>query len=194
MGKLHFRFGAMGSSKTAQALIMKFNYEEKNLKVFFGKPATDTRDGADVVRSRIGLSAKVEVIPKDLDLYKRVSFEIDDIDIVIIDEAQFLTPRQIEDCRRLVDTFDIPVFLYGLRTDFQSHLFEGSKRIMELADEITQLKTVCSCGREAIINARLVNGKPVNEGETIQLGGNESYVAMCHNCWERALKWPTKDL
>lgn len=178
----------MGSSKTAQALITKYNYEEKGFKVLFLKPSTDTRDGTDIIRSRIGIESKVEILNPDTDLYWRYVSDQANIDVIIIDESQFMMPSQVEECRRIVDDFDISVMLYGLKTDFRSRLFEGSKRILELADDITEIKTVCSCGRKAIINARIIDGKPVIEGKTIDIGGNEKYTSMCHACWTKALQ------
>ena len=187
VGRLHFFYGIVGSSKTAQALITRYNYMEKGLGVLFMKPATDTRDGVDIIRSRIGLQAKVEVLGSNDSLYDRFKSEKDKINVIIIDEAQFMTPSQVEEARQIVDEFDVPILLYGLKTDFQSHLFEGSKRIIELADELVELKNICKCGRHAIINARLVNGKPTIVGETVDLGGDEKYAAMCHACWKKAL-------
>ena len=186
MGRMYFRHGAMGSSKSAQLLITKYNYEERGIKVLLLKPAIDTRDGATVIRSRIGLTGEAIAVGPQEDLY--AMFCADPVGVVIVDESQFLAPPQVDQLRRIVDDYDIPVFCYGLRTDFQSHLFEGSKRIIEITDEIEEIKTVCSCGRKALINARLVNGKPTLDGEQIMLGGNESYVAMCHKCWSRALR------
>ncbi len=187
MAKLYFKYGAMGSSKTAQALITKFNYEERNMTVWLIKPSADTRDGADVIRSRIGLSEKADVIAPDAN----IAAEFDrhgHTDVIIADEANFFTPKQIDELRDIVDDFDIPVLCFGLRTDFQTHTFPGSQRLLELADSITEIKTICSCGSKAVVNARIFNGHVVTEGEQVVLGGNESYVAMCHRCWKRAIK------
>ena len=187
MAKLYFKYGAMGSSKTANALITKFNYEERGMKVWLIKPSIDTRDGADAVKSRIGLYAKAEVITPDKDLF--VLFEQNEADVVIADECQFFTPLQIDQLRRIVDEKDIPVLCYGLRTDFLTRLFEGSRRLFEVADSVTEIKTICSCGKKAIVNARLSEqGEVVTEGGQILLGGNDSYVAMCHACWKKAIK------
>ena len=183
MAKLYFKYGAMGSSKTAQALITKFNYEEQGMRCWLIKPATDTRDGADVIASRIGLSARGEVIgPEDSigEKYQAAGW----CDVIIADEAQFFTPAQIDELRRIVDTADVPVMCFGLRTDFLTKLFPGAMRLMEVADSITEIKTICTCGRKAIVNARLdAEGNIVTEGEQVMLGGNDSYTAMCHRCW-----------
>ena len=193
MGRMYFRYGAMGASKTAQALITQYNYQERGLNVLLIKPAMDTRDGVTTLRSRIGLASEAIVVAPEDDvftLFVRGSTREDGTmrpyDVVIADESQFLTPTQVEQLRNIVDTYDVPVFCYGLRTDFQTHLFPGSKRILELTDEMEEIKTVCDCGRKAVVNARLVNGKPVFEGDQVMLGGNESYIAMCHKCWNKA--------
>ena len=188
MAKLYFKYGAMGSSKSAQALIAKFNYEEQGMRCWLIKPATDTRDGIDAVRSRIGLSATGEVVyPEDNigDLYQAAGW----CDVIIADEAQFFTPAQIDQLRDIVDTADIPVMCFGLRTDFLTHLFPGARRLMEVADSITEIKTICTCGRKAVVNARLdENGNVVTEGQQVLLGGNDTYTAMCHRCWKKKIR------
>lgn len=187
MAKLYFKYGAMGSSKTANALITKFNYEERGMKVWLIKPSIDVRDGADVVRSRIGLSSKADIITPDKDLYAEYQNHLD-CHVIITDECQFFTPAQIDQLRRIVDKLNIPVLCYGLRTDFLTHLFPGSSRLFEVADSITEIKTICECGKKAIVNARIdESGKIVTEGGQILLGGNDSYVAMCHSCWQNAI-------
>ena len=187
MAKLYFKYGAMGSSKTAQALITKFNYEERGMSVWLIKPATDVRDGAAVIRSRIGLSAEAEVIAPEDDI--RAVFDAKDRrDVIIADECQFLTPAQIDQLRGIVDEEDIPVLCFGLRTDFQTQLFPGSARLFELADSITEIKTICECGSKATVNARIgPDGKVVTEGEQVLLGGNDTYLAMCHSCWKKRI-------
>ena len=188
MAKLYFKYGAMGSSKTANALITKFNYEERGMKVWLIKPAMDTRDGAATVRSRIGLAAEAEAIAPDVDLFTTFS-RLEGCHVIIADECQFFTATQIDQLRKIVDKFDIPVLCFGLRTDFLTHLFEGSRRLFEVADSITEIKTICTCGKKAIVNARVDgNGKIVTEGGQILLGGNDSYVAMCHSCWKNAIE------
>ncbi len=188
MAKLYYKYGAMGSSKTASALITKFNYEERGMKVWLIKPSIDVRDGADIVRSRIGLQAQAEIITPDKNLFEEYQKHAD-CDVIIADECQFLTPSQIDGLRRIVDELQIPVLCYGLRTDFLTHLFEGSRRLFEVADSVTEIKTICECGKKAIVNARIdEKGKIVTEGGQILLGGNDSYVAMCHSCWKKAIK------
>lgn len=188
MVKLYFRYGAMGSSKSAQALITKFNYEERGMKVWLIKPATDSRDGVTTIRSRVGLAQEAQPIaPQDdiLSIYQSK----DDVDVIISDESQFFTEAQIDQLRAIVDTYQIPVMCFGLRTDFLSRLFPGSKRLFEVADSITEIKTICSCGEKAIINARIDGERRViTEGQQILLGGNDSYIALCHACWKRSIK------
>ena len=187
MAKLYFKYGAMGSSKSAQALITKFNYEELGMKVWLIKPSTDTRDGADVIKSRIGLEAKATVITPEQDILEEYR-NAGKHDVIISDEAQFFTPAQIDRLRELVDTDDLPVLCFGLRTDFLTHFFPGSQRLMELADSITEIKTVCACGRKATVNARIdADGNVVTEGSQVLLGGNDSYIAMCHKCWKQKI-------
>ena len=183
MAKLYFKYGAMGSSKSAQALITKFNYEELGMRVWLIKPAADTRDGKSVIQSRIGLRQEADAIPPEADLaelYRQRGRH----DVIIADECQFFTPEQIDQLRDLVDEEHLPALCFGLRTDFLTHFFPGARRLMELADSITEIKTVCACGRKATVNARIDgNGRVITEGGQILLGGNDSYVAMCHKCW-----------
>lgn len=188
MAKLYFKYGAMGSSKTANALITKFNYEERGMKVWLIKPSTDNRDGESTVRSRIGLSAEAQAIPTGMNIeneYKNHG----DCDVIIADECQFFTEKQIDQLRNLVNDRALPVLCFGLRTDFMTKLFPGSRRLFEVADSITEIKTICRCGSKAIVNARIdSNGNVLTEGEQVFLGGNDSYVAMCHRCWQKAIK------
>ena len=188
MAKLYFKYGAMGSSKTANALITKFNYEERGMKVWLIKPSTDNRDGESTVRSRIGLSAEAQAIPTGMNIeneYKNHG----DCDVIIADECQFFTEKQIDQLRNLVNDKNLPVLCFGLRTDFMTKLFPGSRRLFEVADSITEIKTICRCGSKAIVNARIdSNGNVLTEGEQVFLGGNDSYVAMCHRCWQKAIK------
>ena len=187
MAKLYFKYGAMGSSKTANALITKFNYEERGMKTWLMKPAADTRDGEDIVRSRVGLSAKAFIVTPDMNLLKELEIR-GSVDVIIADECQFFTEKQIDELREIVDFKNIPVLCFGLRTDFRTKMFPGSTRLFEVADSITEIKTICSCGSKAIVNARIIDGKIVTEGEQIFLGGNESYVSMCHKCWKKKIK------
>ena len=190
MAKLYFKYGAMGSSKTAQALITKYNYEENGLKVWLLKPSADTRDGVDILRSRIGLEAKVEVAPPTTDIYARYQqTRHGECHIIIVDECQFLRPEQIDQLRNIANDFDIPVICFGLRTDFQTKLFPGSLRLMEVADTIQEIKTICDCGCKATVNARIDSqGYIVTQGAQVVLGGNDSYIAMCHRCYIHGIR------
>ena len=188
MAKLYFKYGAMGSSKSAQALITQFNYEELGMTVWLIKPSVDDRDGANIVKSRVGLSREAEVITPEDSIRARYE-ATGGRDVIIADEAQFLTPEQIDELRDIVDELNVPVLCFGLRTDFLTHMFPGSRRLMELADSITEVKTVCACGAKATVNARIgPDGKIITAGEQVFLGGNDSYVAMCHKCWRRKIK------
>ena len=184
MAKLYFKFGAMGCSKTAQALITKFNYEEKNMKVLLIKPSIDTRDGADMVVSRIGLKAKATVITPDMNIYYLYEEKFYDSDVIIADECQFFTAKQVDELADIVMYKKIPVLCFGLSTDFTTHLFEGSRRLFEIAESITEIKSVCKCGAKATVNARFDDkGNIVYKGEQVVLGGNDRYEAMCRKCW-----------
>ena len=188
MAKLYFKYGAMGSSKTATALITKYNYEERGMKVWLIKPAADQRDGAFTLKSRIGLTAEAEAVSPDKDL-RALYAGRERPDVIIVDECQFMTAQQIDQLRWLVDREDLPVLCFGLRTDFPTHLFPGSRRLFELADSITEIKTICDCGRKATTNARISpDGYVVTEGDQVFLGGNDSYIAMCHKCYVRGIK------
>ena len=189
MAKLYFKYGAMGSSKTAQALITKYNYEENDLKVWLIKPAADTRDGVQILRSRIGLAATVEVIPPETDILEVFRMEkAGRCDVIIVDECQFLTEEQIDQLRSVVNDYNVPVMCFGLRTDFQTRLFPGSRRLMEVADTIQEIKTICDCGAKATVNARISDGYIVTEGAQVVLGGNDSYIAMCHKCYIKGIR------
>ena len=195
MAKLYFKYGAMGSSKTANALMTRFNYIEKDKNVWLIKPAVDTRDDRvdkfgrkeTVVKSRIGLEAIANVIEesdKIINKFNDIFEESPKIDAIIADEAQFFTESQILELRKIASCYDIPVFCFGLRTDFQGKLFHGSKALFELADSISEIKSICKCGNKAIINARFdSSGNVITEGEQVDIGGNEKYEGMCWSCW-----------
>ena len=189
MAKLYFKYGAMGSSKTAQALITKYNYEENDMSVWLIKPSADIRDGAGILRSRIGLQANVEIMTPETDVYKLFTVTRQGkCNVVIVDECQFMTPQQIQQLRAIVDDYNVPVICFGLRTDFQTKLFPGSMRLMELADCIEEIKTMCDCGAKATVNARINDGYIVTEGAQVVLGGNDSYIAMCHRCYVNGIR------
>lgn len=158
------------------------------MRVWLIKPSVDVRDGADTVKSRIGLSATAEIVTPTTDLFEKYRMR-EDYDVIIADECQFFRAEQIDQLRAIVDKLNIPVLCYGLRTDFLTHMFEGSRRLFEVADSITEIKTICACGKKAIVNARIDGaGRVVTHGGQILLGGNDSYVAMCHACWQNAIE------
>lgn len=185
MAKLHFIYGTMGCSKTAQALIRRFNYIEKGKKVLFLKSSIDNRDGKNIIRSRIGIEAEVLEYGLEDNIIELFMDELKDTDYVIIDEVNFATAAQVEQMRTIADEFDIPVYAYGLKANFQSHLFEGSKRLFEIADVHTALESICHCGKPTIVNARYKNGKIEYEGELIVIGGDEKYINLCYDCWKK---------
>ena len=184
MSKLYFRFGAMGCSKTAQALITKFNYEERGMKVLLMKPSTDNRDGATILKSRIGLTAGAVTVAPEVNVFDLYAKKYSDCNVVIVDECQFLTPTQVDELAQIVIDYDIPVLCFGLSTDFLTNLFPGSKRLFEIAQSISEIKSVCTCGSKATVNARFDdNGNIVYSGAQVVLGGNDRYMAMCRKCW-----------
>ena len=173
MAKLYYRYGAMGSSKTANAIMVQYNYKERGQKVLMLKPKLENRDGASTVKSRCGLETECRFV-EDISLE-----DVRGYDCVIVDEAQFLAKERVQLLVRIVDELNIPVICYGLRTDFQENFFEGSMWLMAWADSIEEVKTICWCGRKAICNARVVGGKVVKEGDQILLGGSSQYVSLC---------------
>ncbi|MCR5054895.1 MAG: thymidine kinase [Lachnospiraceae bacterium] len=179
MAKLYFRYGAMGSSKTANALMVRYNYYERGKKSLLLKPALENRDGESTIKSRIGLEAECLFVEDFLRDYERDENVVKEYDAIIVDEAQFLSAEQVDRLSDIVDFHNIPVICYGLRTDFQCNFFPGSERLLEVADKIEEVKTVCWCGRKATCNARIFNGKIVRDGEQVFMGGNESYIALC---------------
>ncbi|MCL1820255.1 MAG: thymidine kinase [Oscillospiraceae bacterium] len=182
MSKLYFRYGTMNCSKSANALMTRFNYIERGLTVLLLKPAVDTRETN--VTSRVGLSAPATLFGGNDDLYK--IYEQNPCDCVIVDEAQFAGSEHIEQLRDIVDDKNVPVFCFGLRTDFRTRVFPGSLRLFELADSISEMKSICDCGNKANVNARFVAGEIAREGEQVFIGGNESYRSMCYKCWKKS--------
>lgn len=183
MAKLYFRYGAMGSSKTANALMVQFNYTEKGMVVHMLKPSIENRDGENIIKSRIGLSAEcqsAEEYLKTLSENNYVYVNGNKPDAIIVDEVQYLDTIYIRKLAKIVDTLNIPVICYGLRTDFLGQLFPGSKTLMELADVIEQIPTICWCGHKAQFNARIdENGNIIRKGERIVLGSNNKYIPLC---------------
>lgn len=187
-GKLYFRYGTMGSAKTALLLTTAYNFEERHMDYICLKPVVDTREAKNVIRSRIGIERECSWIYNDTDLYQfacdmyRSNGRL--VDWFLIDEAQFLSAEQVDQLSRIVDDFGSNVICYGLRTDFQTHLFEGSRRLFEIADTIDEIKSTCNCGHKTIVNARIdTEGNFVEEGAQVEIGGNDRYVAVCRKCW-----------
>jgi len=176
MAKLYFYYGAMGSSKSANALMAEYNYRERGQKVLLCKTGTDTRDGKNIIHSRIGLEKECMLLQ---DVCEMKESDLSTYDAIICDEAQFAKKEQIDFLAHCVDYLDIPVLCYGLRTDFQLNFFEGSARLMALADDIKEVKTVCWCGRKATCNARYNQHGIIREGSQVFLGANDSYIALC---------------
>ncbi len=188
MAKLYFRYGAMGSSKTANAIMVKHNYVERNQKVLMLKPRMDVRDGERTLRSRSGLQTECHFM-EEID-----ALPVAEYNCVIVDEAQFLTKGQVETLVRLVDEENIPVIAYGLRADFRGDLFEGSQWLLAWADTIEEVKTICWCGKKATCNARVYDGQVVKEGDQIVLGGDERYVSLCRRHFTKGELGPYKDM
>ena len=189
MAELIFYSGPMGSSKTAHALMTNFQYTEKGKKVWLIKPAIDTREEMQydngraiktLVKSRVGITAWADAISSTDQLNPPEGTKA-----VICDEAQFLTAKQVEELKMLADEKDIQVLCYGLRTDFRSQLFEGSKRLFELASIIKDIPVICDCGNFAVVNARISNGMIVTEGDQVDIGGDDKYRAFCYACWKK---------
>ncbi len=182
MAKLYFRYGVMGSSKSANALMVRYNYEERGQSALMVKPALDQREGERVVNSRIGL--QYECIWFE-ELEKMAPEDIRKHQCVIVDEAQFLTHAQVDYLTELVDDWNVPVICYGLRADFSGRLFPGSEALLACADIIEEVKTICWCGKKAICNARFdENGVVLKEGEQVVLGANDCYIGLCRRHWK----------
>ena len=176
MAKLYFYYGAMGSSKTANALMTEYNYAERGQKALLAKTNVDTRDGVYTIKSRIGLEKQCVLLSEICTMDEEV---LKGYDAIIVDEIQFATVEQIDFLAHIVDDLNVPVICYGLRSDFQLNLFEGSKRLLAIADEIKEVKTVCWCGRKATCNARYNKYGIVREGSQVMLGANDEYIALC---------------
>ena len=178
----------MGSAKTALLLTTAYNFEERGMTYACLKPIVDTREKENVIRSRIGIERRCTWIYHDTDIYMLAQemFEktMTVIDWFLIDEAQFLTEEQVDQLARIVDDYGSNVICYGLRTDFRTRLFEGSRRLFEIADTIDEIKSTCTCGRKTIVNARIdSNGDFITEGEQVEIGGDGRYIAVCRKCW-----------
>lgn len=193
MAKLSFYYGAMGSCKTLRLLTTAYNFEEKGIPFMVLKPSADTRDGSNIIKSRIGVERECIPINEDVDIYQAIKdynnilkSTFSKLEYILIDECQFLTENQVNQLAKIVDKLEINVLCFGLRTDFTSHCFQGSKRLFELADTIEEVKSRCNCGNKTSINARFdSNGKLILEGNQIVIGGNDIYKPLCRKCWSQ---------
>jgi thymidine kinase len=187
VAKLYFRYGTVGSAKTLNLLAVSHNYRQQGKKILLVKPKIDNRFGEDEIRSRAGLQKKADIILEAKQKLDLKSFE--NIDCVLVDEAQFLTTDHIDQFRDITMLLDIPVICYGLRTDFKKYLFEGSKRLMELSDSIEEIKATCYfCNKKSIFNLKHINGIAVDTGPSIQLGAEELYYPACCSCYDKQIK------
>ena len=193
MAKLYFIYGCMSCSKSAQLLMKAHSFEERNIPFLCIKPTIDIRDGKNVIKSRIGISRECLSIEGDDDIYNIIVKYIETITLqciespqwILVDEAQFLQSKQVDQLAQLVDEYNINVICYGLRTDFLTESFQGSKRLMEIADNIEEMKTTCGCGNKAIVNARFKDDELITDGEQIVIGGNELYIPLCRRCYNK---------
>ncbi len=192
MAKLEFRYGAMNSGKSMMLLQVAYNYTENNKNVILIKSSIDTK-GNDYLVSRIGPKRQVDIILKEDEplLQKKYSSKIKSAECILVDEVQFLTPQQIEELWYITKTLEIPVICFGLKSDFQTNSFPGSKRLLELCDSVKELETICTCGKKARFNARKVNGKFTSSGEQNVIDGSSDdieYVPLCGKCYLKYIK------
>ena len=189
MSKLYFRYSTMGAGKSLDLLKTAHNYEERNKKVFLLTSDLDNRYGKKKIASRLGISRDANTFNQESDLYDMVydnlGSGLDKIACILVDEAQFLTKKQVWQLTDIVDHLNIVVIAYGLRSDYQGEPFEGSTYLMTLADRIEELKTICEFGDKASMNMRLLNGEPIFEGQQVQIGGNESYLPVCRKYFKK---------
>lgn len=191
MAKLYFYYSAMNAGKTTTLLQSSFNYQERGMNTMLFTASIDDRYEKAVISSRIGLKADAHIFDADLDLFVKIADELKNrpIHCILVDEAQFLTREHVEQLGAVADSLKIPVLCYGLRTDFQAKLFEGSKWLLALADELNELKTICTCGAKATMNLRIdQKGNAVKEGASIEIGGNDRYIALCRKHFNEKLK------
>ncbi|MFV0344025.1 MAG: thymidine kinase [Anaerocolumna sp.] len=181
MAKLYFKYGCMNSSKSANLLMIKHNYEEQGFRVTLFKPSVDDRESNAVIKSRVGMESKCILVHPESSIFDL--FQYDTTDVIMVDEAQFLSEAQVNELYKI--SFKLPVLCFGLLVDFSQHLFPGSKRLLELSESLQEIKTVCKCGKKATINARFdKTGHVITKGEQIDIGGNEKYKALCKECFE----------
>lgn len=192
MAKLYFRYGAMNCGKTTLLLQTAYNYEERGMKVLIFKPKIDTKGENNVV-SRLGITRKIDFLLSSEDIISNYLDEKNLPAAIIVDEAQFLTKKQVDELYLISKKLNIPVLTYGLRNDFLMNTFEGSARLLALADSIEELKTICRCGRKATQNMRFLNGKPVFKGESVLIDGTSNivYESVCGKCYleKRGMIW-----
>lgn len=193
MSKVYFYYSAMNAGKSTVLLQSSYNYQERGMRTLLFMPALDTRAGAGRIESRIGLSSDAITLREGDDLLEQVraAHAAAPVACVLVDEAQFLTPRQVGELTDIADLLRIPVLCYGLRTDFQGRLFPGSAELLAAADDLIELKTICHCGRKATMNLRIgPDGAAVKVGAQVEIGGNDRYVAMCRRHFKEALRQP----
>lgn len=191
MAKLYFYYSAMNAGKTTTLLQSSFNYQERGMETMLFTAAIDDRITVGTISSRIGLKAEAHLFEPSVDLRQKVEDELQrrQVNCVLIDEAQFLTRDHVFQLAAVADELGVPVLCYGLRTDFQANLFEGSQWLLAVADELLELKTICTCGSKASMNLRIdAEGNAVKEGASIEIGGNDRYIALCRKHFMEKLK------
>ena len=194
--KLRFCYSTMNSGKTLRLLTMAYNFDENNIPFLTLKPSSDTRDGKHTIKSRVGLKRECVVVTPDINLFDAVTeynkilkSQLSKLEWILVDECQYLTEEQIDQLATIVDKLEIDVMCFGLRTDFQTKMFPASKRLMEIADDIEEIKARCKCGRKTIVNARFdSNGEVVLNGNQVLVGGDKLYTPLCRKCYETAKK------
>lgn len=190
MAQVYFYYSAMNAGKSTSLLQSSYNYQERGMDTVLLKSAVDQRAGPSTIASRIGLTSDCHEFTRDTNLLEFVSgITVEkQVACVLVDECQFMTQDQVDQACSIADELDIPVLCYGLRTDFQGELFEGSRALLAWADRIHELKTICHCGKKATMNLRMgPDGNAVKEGAQVEIGGNERYVALCRKCWREAM-------
>lgn len=185
MSKLYFRYGAMGSGKTIDLLKVAYNYKERGQKVIIFTAKIDNRYEVGKITTRIGIQADALTFDNETNFYRQIKQLEEKPDCILIDESQFLNRKQVLQLSDVVDFLDIPIICYGLRSDFQMKFFTGSGPLMEMADKIEEIKTICECGKKATINMRMINGVPTTTGSQVLIGGNDSYKSVCRKCYKK---------